>query len=336
MSQRVMTNVPASDVPRVVGLLEADGYTVTKSQQADGSWSITAESCEDADAGDAGPLAQAVTNPAFDGHPTLQRGDHGDEVELLQNLLNRIGALLEVDGRFGDATERAVREGQRTAAIPDSGIVGAEMWAWLEQQREPSEYLSTREVTFIAREEVGSRKYYDAFTCKPQWPGETSGITIGVGYDLSYHVAEFDPDWGPLLDSAVLARLRLLLGKKGNQDIALAHRDIVIAFPHAWTVFCARTLPKYIGQTRTIYPQLDELPEGCRGTLVSLVFNRGTSMEDTDRRREMRAIRQHLANGELAKVADEIEGMKRLWPNSTGLQARRQRESDLWRTSLRV
>jgi hypothetical protein len=67
--------------------------------------------------------------------------------------------------------------------------------------------------------------------------------------------------------------------------------------------------------------------------LASLIYNRGASM-DGDRRREMRAIREHLEARALLKVADEIEAMKRLWPNSKGLRDRRDREAALWRNGL--
>jgi hypothetical protein len=48
----------------------------------------------------------------------------------------------------------------------------------------------------------------------------------------------------------------------------------------------------------------------------------------------MRAIREHLEARALLKVADEIEAMKRLWPNSKGLRDRRDREAALWRKGL--
>ena len=47
--------------------------------------------------------------------PILNRGDQGDEVEQLQNLLNRVGALLGVDSDFGPATERALIDAQQQA-----------------------------------------------------------------------------------------------------------------------------------------------------------------------------------------------------------------------------
>lgn len=52
---------------------------------------------------------------------------HGRDVRVLQQALNVLGfACGETDGIFGAYTERAVREFQRNAALPDDGIVGSE------------------------------------------------------------------------------------------------------------------------------------------------------------------------------------------------------------------
>jgi hypothetical protein len=255
-------------------------------------------------------------------------------VSELQDFLNRIGALLEVDSDFGPATERAVKEVQELAKLPVTGIAGQATWDWLESQPLPSPHLSTTDVTFVVREEVGSREFYDRVTAFPHCPGEESGVTIGIGYDLRFQgPGNFEADWQEELPREVLATLRPHLGEMGSSDAVTALQSIKIPFHAAWTVFTKRTLPRYIGVTRTAYPQFGELPDGCRGVLASLIYNRGASM-DGERRREMRAIREHLEARALLKVADEIEAMKRLWPNSKGLRDRRDREAALWRNGL--
>jgi len=50
---------------------------------------------------------------------------HGNDVRVLQQALNVLGfACGEADGIFGAFTERAVREFQRNAGLPNDGIVG--------------------------------------------------------------------------------------------------------------------------------------------------------------------------------------------------------------------
>ena len=267
-------------------------------------------------------------------HPTLQRPSKLEAVNELQDLLNRIGALLTVDGDFGEATERAVKEAQALARLPVTGIADLPTWDWLETQPTPSPDLSTSDVTFIVREEVGSRKYYDQITAFPHFPGEASGVTIGIGYDLKYQGPDnFEEDWGLELRPEDLQKLRPYLGKDGSSGAVAALKSIIITFPTAWRVFTKCSLPRYVGQTRSAYPQFITLPDGCRGVLVSLVYNRGTAM-DGERRKEMKAIQAHLAAHDFTKVATEIEAMKRLWPNSQGLKDRRDREVILWNKGL--
>lgn len=54
----------------------------------------------------------------------LKRGSKGDEVKNLQTLLNSAGYSLDVDGSFGPATERAVRDYQTKNNLKVDGIAG--------------------------------------------------------------------------------------------------------------------------------------------------------------------------------------------------------------------
>jgi hypothetical protein len=72
--------------------------------------------------------------PPPSGRPVLQRGSSGEEVRRLQAYLNRVYPLysnLAVDGVFGPATERVVREFQRRSRIGVDGIVGPVTWTKL-------------------------------------------------------------------------------------------------------------------------------------------------------------------------------------------------------------
>ncbi|MBA3015098.1 MAG: hypothetical protein FP815_09100 [Desulfobulbaceae bacterium] len=267
--------------------------------------------------------------------PTLQRPCKLESVVELQDLLNRTGALLIDDGDFGKETESAVKEAQAMAGLPATGIATPEIWAWLETHPLPSPDLSTRDVTSIVREEVSNRKRYNQVTTFPHFPGEQSGVTIGIGYDLRFQKpTNFAADWKEELPSEEFEKLQRYLGKKGcSEDVAELH-SIKVPFTAAWRVFTRATLPRYINLTVSAFSQFNELPDGCRGALVSLVYNRGTEMSG-DRRREIKAIRDHLAAHDFAKVATDLESMKRLWPNSRGLRDRRDREAALWRKGLK-
>lgn len=77
------------------------------------------------------------------------------------------------------------------------------------------------------------------------------------------------------------------------------------------------------------------LNEDTQGALVSMVFNRGTSLTG-DRRREMKAIVNLVKEQDYEGIAEEIEKSKRLWEGVglDGLVIRREAEADLIRDSI--
>jgi len=282
-------------------------------------------------------------------YPELGRGDRGDEVERLQTLLNRIGAMLEADGIFGGGSQRGVTYAQSQAGQDPSGVADEALWRWLEVQPEPFRLLHPNGIAFIAQKETGGLSYYEKFTRWPHFPGEKSGITIGVGYDLRFaNEANLRALWGAHLSETVIDELSKDIGKKGSKARVqqLKEMGIEIPFSAAWSVFVSHTLPDYYAQTKAIYPSLPRLPELCRSALVSLVYNRGPSLKAGDERRtEMRKIRDILVEADradtheakermLANVADQLLAMRRLWPNSEGLRKRRAEEAQLWMQGL--
>ena len=322
-----------AEVRRLQELLNAKGAALV----VDGDFGPATEGAVKAAQARAGQAATGVADAALwvwleaVGGPELRRPARGADVERLQGLLNKAGALLTVDGDFGPGTERAVKEAQKLAGQPASGVADDALWFWLQAQPEPSPVMPVEAVTFLVAEEVGGRAFYDRHAAFPHFPGEASGVTIGIGYDLRFHdAAELERDWGAVLSREAMARLKVHVGKKGSKAAVDALRSIQIPFPAAWKVFTAESLPKYVDKTRKAFPGFDGLPPLARGALVSLVYNRGASM-DGDKRREMRAIRDHIAAGRFDAVPAEFESMKRLWPGNRGLRTRREKEAALWR-----
>lgn len=283
-------------------------------------------------------------------YPELKRGSKGEDVRLLQHYLNRIGAMLVADGDFGSGTERGIRYAQDVADMALTGTLDERLWSWLEVQSEPYPPLDTDGVAFIAREETGGLSYYETITRWPHYPGLSSGITIGVGYDLRFNTEnDFRKNWGSYLAPDILEELAHDIGKPGTKKRSqeLKKRGIQVPFKAAWKVFINKTLPRFHEDTRSIYPSLDMLPLLCRCALVSIVFNRGTSLSGS-RRSEMRAIADILAKADnpalerierkiiLTDVEDQIVAMQRLWGPEMGLYKRRQGEANLWRIGLEM
>jgi hypothetical protein len=266
----------------------------------------------------------------------LKAGDDGAAVKNLQRALNRLGALLLVDGDFGPGTEAAVADVREMLNLPGPPEADDTLLAALERIDDPSPELTAPGITFIAREEVSSPALYRTRFKHPVWPGIESGITIGIGYDLRFiDETELRRDWGPVLPTATVDRLLTVLGRRGSAELLRNVADIDVPLPAAVHVFLKCMLPKHVAATRAAYPTLDTLPAARRTTLISLVFNRGGKL-DGDSRREMRRIRELLDVGALEPVAAELESMTRLWDpaRARGVIERRRKEATLWRSGF--
>lgn len=109
-----------------------------------------------------------------------------------------------------------------------------------------------------------------------------------------------------------------------------------VPYDIAAKVFEARTLPTYAKRLVAIY-DVETLPPGAVGGLLSLVYNRGNSIAaDDPRRKEMRMIKEALEKKSvvgpkliLTVISEIIKDMKRLWPTVKGLRDRRDAEAAL-------
>jgi hypothetical protein len=189
--------------------------------------------------------------------------------------------------------------------------------------------LTTKGIQAIINWETGGESYYDP---QPEWPGESSGVTIGIGWDLGMTpFAETTRAWSPHLSASTLAALVGVSGRHGEAaKVVLPYvRHLTIPWAAALSVFEDVTLPTFYVRTLRIYPQAADLPGDCAAALVSLVFNRGTALSG-ERRREMCNIQALLRTGNLKEIPKQFREMERLWPNSKGLKRRRNEEGDLF------
>jgi GH24 family phage-related lysozyme (muramidase) len=271
--------------------------------------------------------------------PDVQLNDKGPAVIEVQSLLDRDGALLEIDGDFGHGTLVAVREFQTNASLPVTGVVDAATLQALRALPDASPDIPIKAVAFIGREEVGSRAYYDTHCARPDYPGGASGVTIGVGYDLGYQ-EKFAQDWVDALLPNQISRLRSCLGLTGTaaRSAIDSVSDIIVPWHSAWNVFLKRSVPDHVVLTRQTFGSPPRLPPLCLGVLVSLVYNRGAAMEDSPdhpgNRREMRDIRDAMDRGNFTAVPALLRSMKRLWPAGSDLFERREHEAALFEEGL--
>jgi hypothetical protein len=203
--------------------------------------------------------------------------------------------------------------------------------------------LSDEGINLIIREETGGKTYWlRRGLNRPTWPGFSSGVTIGCGYDIGYRRAgDVRSDWGEILDAKNIERLVKACGitKDAANALVPTLSDITISWDDALTVFRQATLPRYYLMTLRIYPQAESIPADCATALLSIVFNRGNSLNSSDsedRRREMRQIREALTQNRLQEIPAYIRSMKRIWPNHKGLKNRRENEAVLFEKGLQT
>lgn len=165
--------------------------------------------------------------------------------------------------------------------------------------------LSGAGYQLILNFEVGGGKaYYDRFLARPTWPGLHSGVTIGVGMDLGYNSkAVVLDDWKelPTPHPSRLAATAGVTGVKAKPRAAEV-RDILIAWKISEGVFQRITLGKFFAQAQRAFPGFDDLRPNAQAALVSLVFNRGASMNGSGRL-EMREIRSLVPKKDYAGIA---------------------------------
>ncbi len=248
----------------------------------------------------------------------------------MPSVLDRIKAIqrrlgVAPDGIIGPVTLSRIEALLDAAEAPSGGETPAP---------EASLVVSRDALEALVGFEISSEAYYRRHLQSPIWPGAASGVTIGIGYDLGHTSAtQLERDWrGRLPDTAVDALLSVqgLKGEAAKRALSKV-RHVVVPLPEAKQVFYTSTLPRFAKDTRRVYEGVEKLPPDAQGALLSLVFNRGTSMANTSSRREMRAIRDLVKAKNLAGIAAQIRAMKRLWDRSTlpGLHVRRDREADL-------
>lgn len=114
----------------------------------------------------------------------LSRGSRGDKVRQLQEMLNKRGAQLDVDGVMGNDTARAVRDFQKQSGLDVDGVVGQDTLGALNASPEgqparkpeaqapagPNRFAHTR--AGLDGLPAGLRRYADAF----QRAGEKYGV----------------------------------------------------------------------------------------------------------------------------------------------------------------
>ena len=191
----------------------------------------------------------------------------------------------------------------------------------------------------ISKESAEFMIRWEGFKNTPYVPGESSGITLGYGYDLGYQNPEdVRNTLTGLYSENQITRLLTVTGIIQNEARRRLGElsDIVISQENAMTLFL-KSKKRYAQLTVDIYPQILNLHPHCQGAILSLIYNRGNSLSrpNEESRREMKYIQNDFSAGSYDKIPDHIRDMKRLWPNTNGLKDRRDGEAILFEKGLR-
>ena len=77
--------------------------------------------------------------PAKAARTVLAKGASGEQVMVLQRLLNAAGYQVSLDGQFGPITSRAVKAFQRRRSLLPDSVVGPTTWRALVGDTEAGE-----------------------------------------------------------------------------------------------------------------------------------------------------------------------------------------------------
>lgn len=180
----------------------------------------------------------------------------------------------------------------------------------------------------------GGQKYYDKHLSKFTWPGGASGPTIAIGVDCGYYTASELATMFEFLEPDQIKLIQGAAGKTGSSGKTYAQQlraaGITVNWDQAVHMFETLTWPKFTKLAERAFPDVDKLHPDAYGAMVSLVFNRGTSMRG-DSRKEMRVIKMLVPNKQYKKIAQQVREMKRLWVGKglDGLLTRRDAEAKL-------
>lgn len=152
--------------------------------------------------------------------------------------------------------------------------------------------VSPAAVALIVRHEIISPAYYQARLQNFACPGDISGPTLGIGYDLGMQTAtRIRADWRAHPAAPRLATGSGVRGFGPCRAYRRANADIRTPLPLAQDVFSTTSLPAYHAlAARAFRVGWDGLPPNAQGALVATVYVRGAGMRG-ESRAEMRQLR---------------------------------------------
>lgn len=156
-------------------VIEAHGTQkgVIASKVSEARWTHWGE-LKGVDYSGAAPDPQPAPEPEPAKLPTIRKGNKNVYVKQMQTMLDKLGyslGICGIDGDFGTATEKAVKEFQRDHGLSQDGVCGPKTWAALQEavdrlKPKPAEERYTVTITGLTKEQAEE-------LCRT-WKGATS------------------------------------------------------------------------------------------------------------------------------------------------------------------
>jgi hypothetical protein len=181
--------------------------------------------------------------------------------------------------------------------------------------------------------ETGGRAGYDPH---PEWPGGSSGVTEGIGYDNGYYSQKVIlSDWAGI-KQADRTRLASTSGITGTRARAkrLEVKDIFVPWQSATDVFDRVDVAREFANAKRAIPGFEDLRPNAQAAWLSLGFNRGWQMSGPNRL-EMRTARDFAPKRDYEGMAIQFRKMIRVWRGTSiekGMTRRRMAEAKLLET----
>lgn len=179
--------------------------------------------------------------------------------------------------------------------------------------------IGKKGIDFICAWETGGKAYYQKkYKSTFCWPGYSSGPTVGIGIDCAYYKKEeLEEMFSKYVSPAEMKLIVGAVGKSGKagETYTKKLKGIIITWDESLEIFEKFTLPKFEELAERTFPGADNLCEGAQIALLSLVFNRGTSLTGS-RRTEMAKVKKLISKKDYKQIAAEFRSMKRLWTDT--------------------
>jgi GH24 family phage-related lysozyme (muramidase) len=194
---------------------------------------------------------------------------------------------------------------------------------------------SQKTLDLLLQYEVGGGKfYYEKYLSKFTWPGGASGPTIAIGVDCGYYTPLELENIFSFLEDGQLYLVKGASNKTGERGKEYTRKlraaGITVSWNKALEIFETLTWPKFTRLAEKTFPGLSDLHPDAYGAIISLVFNRGTSLRG-ESRKEMVNIKGLITSKNYKQIAREFRNMKRIWIGKglDGLLERREAEARL-------